>query len=136
MKKRIVVVLFFIVVFGLPIFWYLVLQIFGENKFDLPKLGLIDSTCVERDNVATLLIDSSAINNHINELNRLLEQFVDIDSNDLKMSYSINCLNNSEALLIDHLGVIRGEYLITREEMDRMLTEMDIYLLNLKGDKK
>jgi hypothetical protein len=136
MKKRIVVVLFFIVVFGLPIFWYLVLQIFGENKFDLPKHGLIDSTCVERDNVATLLIDSSAINNHINELNRLLEQFVDIDSNDLKMSYSINCLNNSEALLIDHLGVIRGEYLITREEMDRMLTEMDIYLLNLKGDKK
>ena len=38
MLRRVGVILFFVVVFGLPVGWYLFLQIFGENKFDLPVI--------------------------------------------------------------------------------------------------
>lgn len=134
MKKKILVILFFIIVFGFPITWYLILQIYGENKFDLPKLGTIQNGCISESARATLIIDSVAVQGAINEWNRLQSFISDVDTSDIRIVLGKSCQIEFAAVFIEAEGEVRGEYGFSREEVDRMITEMDIYLMNIKID--
>lgn len=130
--KRIVTILFFVVVFGLPIGWYLFLQAFGENKFDLPNLGNWENSCVVES--ATLLVDSAAVKKYPNEYKRLKKGLSDQTILTLYEFSKSSCDIMPEAVLIDHMGKIRGQYVINREEVDRILAETDIYILNYTNE--
>lgn len=132
MSRKFLVVLFFIVVFGLPVLWYFILQIFGENKFDLPKLERINNSCISQQANATLLIDSASIEGRINDWNRLKSKMSQVDSKAIDLKVNSSCNMNYSALLVERDGEVRGQYSFTREEVDRVITEIDIYLLNLK----
>ena len=135
MKRKLLVILFFVVVFGLPIIWYFILQIFGENKFDLPKLGSLNNGCISQEANATLLVDSASIEGRINDWNRLKSKMSQVDTSAVDMQLRSLCDINYAAVLVERDGEVRGQYSFTREEVDRLITEVDIYLLNLKDTK-
>ncbi|MEQ8471022.1 MAG: hypothetical protein RIC35_07550 [Marinoscillum sp.] len=132
-KKKVLVVAFFLVVFGMPLAWYLFLQMFGENQFALPEYGRYTSTCELPLNSAVVLLDEKAAERQPNErqrvINRLMElgevQFIETNMDSCKLSYEMN--------LVDHDKVIRGVYDFNREEVDRFMAEVDIYILNYQN---
>ena len=132
--RKTLVIIFFIVVFGLPVAWYLFLQTFGENKFALPKLSMLDERymIVERP---TVLIDSAVANRHPNELDAIAQK---VEENDLIYLAYFNhreC-QTSEMLFVDEEGWIRSELSVNREEVDRLLAEIDIYILNQQNESE
>ncbi|MFY0600482.1 MAG: hypothetical protein JXR03_12495 [Cyclobacteriaceae bacterium] len=131
MKRKLLVILFFIVVFGLPVIWYFILQIFGENKFDLPVLEKIEDRCIVINNQAYLQMDSLAFLGEETQLKRLDKRLKTIEPSNLRVVYSNECRPDNKISLVDEKGQLRGEYLVSREETDRLLTEIDIYLKNL-----
>ncbi len=135
MMRKLLVILFFVIVFGLPVAWYLILQIFGENKFDLPKLGTIQNGCISKNAPATLILEAR-VTKAVNEWNRLNAFLEHSNSGEIEMFMADSCNISSSAVLVESSGEVRGEYGFTREEVDRMITEMDIYLLNLKDDSE
>ncbi|MFT6865876.1 MAG: hypothetical protein ACJA08_000702 [Cyclobacteriaceae bacterium] len=135
MKRKLLVILFFIVVFGLPITWYFFLQVFGENKFDLPVLEQLDADCIALNDHTYLLLDSVKLSQNKNEAKRLSKHLSGIKQSEIQVVNGKSCLDEYEIIFVDSLGQLRGGYAISREEMDRLLTELDIYLLNLKTSK-
>ncbi len=127
-KNKIVTPLFFIVVFGFPVGWYLFLQTFGENKFDLPVIQAWDDECYnERDFVYLNVSDSVE---HPNEIARLRVK-LSVSDNIKNIEFSDNrCALNSDNYLVDEEGNVRGAYELTRLDIDRFAAELDIYLLN------
>lgn len=134
MKRKVIVVLFFIVVFALPLVWYLFLQLFGENKFDLPKIRKWDQNCLElRD--ASLLVDSAAFASYPNQLRRIEMRMSKQKSIELVGFSADGCGEVHDFFLVDREGWIRGEFDVSREEVDRLMAEIDIYVLNEFGNK-
>lgn len=130
-KKRPIVILAFVVFFGLPICWYLFLQAFGENKFDLPVLGAWDAGCI--DDQGFVLIDGASVTGMVNEKVRVrkkLESTPQLRYYELSMD---SCELSAEMYLVDEDGQIRGVFSVNREEVDRLLAEIDIYVLNLEN---
>lgn len=119
------------VVFGIPVSWYLFLQFFGENKFDLPRMGQWDTTCVTLDR-ASLVVRRGEFTDFPNQLKRTQEKLKGQNVIDLLLVDS--CDFGSEMCLVDNREMIRGKYQINREEIDRLLTEIDIYLLNVQNE--
>lgn len=134
MSKKILVVLFFIVVFGLPVGWYLTLQIFGENKFDLPILTVLEEECIEVSGQAYLVIDSLSFTDNRTEWKRIKKRLQNVEQTDIAIVSTSKCNGDNEIIFVDESGQIRGNYEISREEADRLITEIDIYLYNLKKD--
>ncbi len=135
MKRKILVVTFFIIVFALPITWYFILQIFGENKFDLPVLEPVNESCISVKNRTYLQIDSLTLVENRNEAKRLVKGLSDIKQSEIEVVYGKSCFKNYDIVFVDSVGRLRGGYQVSREEMDRLLTELDIYLLNLNTSK-
>lgn len=134
MKRKILVVLFFVVVFGLPIFWYLFLQAFGENKFDLPQMFEWDNTCAQKEASACVFVDKSELRDLPNEKRRItlkLESTPEVIVREVVMD---SCQGASEMYFVDEHGWVRGEYTLNREEVDRLLAEIDIYVLNYRNE--
>ncbi len=133
MVRRIWVILFFIVVFSLPVAWYLFLQLFGENKFVLPIISKYEvKNCEVQGPV--ILSKLLLVEENPNEFERLLKQ---LDNTSDVGFYSIDsaCTIGYDLIFLDHSEMIRGQYGSTREEIDRLLAEVDIYLLNLDREK-
>lgn len=135
MKRKILVVTFFIIVFALPITWYFILQIFGENKFDLPVLEPVNESCISVKNRTYLQIDSLTLIKNRNEAKRLAKGLSEIKQSEIEVVYGKSCFKNYDIVFVDSVGQLRGAYQVTRQEMDRLLTELDIYLLNLNTSK-
>lgn len=135
MPKKVIVVIFFLIVFGLPVGWYLILQVFGENRFDLPELELLDSKCIDVPGQAYLAIDSAHFLNNRTEWRRIKKHFKAIKQTDVTIVNNLPCNEKEGLFFVDENGVLRGEYFISREETDRLLTEVDIYLHNLKRER-
>lgn len=133
MKKKTLGIVFFLIVFGLPVGWYLFLQIFGENKFDLPKLERWDQSCMETTEAVILVSDT--FHSEWPNLFQRISSKVDgqsiftLDQIDLT-----SCNRQYPLYLIDKEGWIRGQFVASREEVDRLLAEMDIYLVNEKNE--
>ena len=133
MKRRIGVILFFVVVFGLPVGWYLFLQIFGENKFDLPVMEkYVQPNCEIQGPV--VLSKSDFVQQNPNQFERLLKS---LNNNPEIGFYSIDsaCTMGHPLIFVDEKKMVRGVYEATREDVDRLLAEVDIYLLNQQNAK-
>lgn len=133
MKRKVLVFLFFLVVFGLPVIWYLFLQLFGENKFDLPKLQKWDQTCVAVDQ-ASVVLDPDLLESSPNLYRRINAK---LEGQDIiqKLEYSSDeCATDFAFYLVDEEGWVRGQFELTREEVDRLMAEIDIYLLNKRNE--
>ncbi len=120
-------------VFGLPIAWYLFLQIFGENKFELPKITKYHQPDCEVSG-PVVLSKLDLVENNPNQFERLLKS---LNKNPEIRFYSIDsaCTMGHPLIFIDENQMIRGVYQANREEVDRLLAEVDIYLLNLQNEK-
>jgi hypothetical protein len=127
MKRRILVILFFVVVFGLPVAWYLFLQTFGENQFDLPRIERWNQECLAVNDPA-LVIKEGAFTEFPNQWKRIQAKIQSQDFVSIKMTSS--CDLTSDLYLVDEAGWVRGEFVVSREEIDRLLAEMDILILN------
>lgn len=133
MKKRALTIVIFVVVFGLPIGWYLFLQAFGENKFSLPVIDVWKNECVQSTRAA-VIIDSISASINRNEFKRIQnKKTTQGDYLDIKIVDSKKCNLEHEIYFIDALSQIRGVYDLTREDVDRLFAEIDIYILNQKS---
>lgn len=133
MLRRVGVILFFVVVFGLPVGWYLFLQIFGENKFDLPVIEKYEQPNCEF-NGPVVLSKPDFVQQSPNQFERLLKS---LNNNPEIGFYSIDsiCTLGHPLIFIDEQKMVRGTYKATREDVDRLLAEVDIYLLNRQNAK-
>lgn len=123
------------VILGLPIVWYLFLQFFGENKFDLPVLGQAGNTCFMG------LGPSVAVNEKFsklrpNELRIVQEKMTGAAGLSLHFMNFDPCNLDKDMYLIDGNGKLRGGYELSREGVDRWKVEVDIYLMNLRDGKR
>lgn len=132
-QRKIVVVGFFIIVFGLPVAWYLFLQAFGENRFDLPVFEKAVSECTVMDKKALVRLDKTVGLLKPNERQRVITKLMDIGEVELIEANSDSCKWSYEMSLVDHDGMIRGIYEFNREEVDRLMAEVDIYVLNYRN---
>ncbi|WP_258105096.1 hypothetical protein [Marinoscillum sp. MHG1-6] len=133
--KKLIVAGFFIVVFVLPISWYLILQIFGENKFDIPKFEMVADSCRIVDG-AYLQLNAELWETKRNELTRIKRRFESVSDSEMKLIMEESCLKDNAAVLVDEEGYYRGFYKASREETDRILTEVDIYLTNIEKSER
>ncbi|MEQ8238335.1 MAG: hypothetical protein RIA69_03940 [Cyclobacteriaceae bacterium] len=138
MKRKLILILFFTVVFGFPISWYLILQVFGENQFALPVIRNVEEGCISvYDRQAYLILDSSKIANNPN-LNKRITKKLEVIELDLSVNYHFKkqCDSDKEMIFVDSVGQVLGEYELSREEVDRLFAELDIYTLNVKRNER
>lgn len=130
MPRKPLKVFLLIIIIGIPVIWYLFLQVFGENKFDLTNMGRLD--CIN-DPALVLVTDSLFTTAEDNELQRIRKA-----SEQTAYSIQINayeCLKDSanQVYLFDQNRNLRGSYLLTMEDIDRFVVEFDL-LMTLESD--
>jgi len=122
-----------IIIFGVPIAWYLFLQFFGSNKFELPVLRQLDENCAS-EVPAILILQRAQTATEKNQLNRIEQN-----------PYTTPLIRNGEALVeicsfgtsdvffVNGEGGVLGEYQYNLEDMDRLITEVELfYTINAK----
>ena len=122
--------LILIIVFGVPVFWYLFLQLFGENKFDLPTLGEVEVNCIKNENRLLIFKDIESVYEQ-NLLSRIEQNKY---TSTLLISTDRGCLNSPEhdMYLVDEYGKVRGTYKFSSEDVERLMVETQL-LLELNG---
>ena len=114
----------------MPVCWYFFLQLFGSNKFSLDSAAPISADCTRFEGISILHTSDSLTSAQINHFNR-------VSFGATKRSIPLltdpadffACMNiTSDLLLVDDLG-IRGYYTMSREGVDRLLTELDILVI-------
>ena len=131
-KKRIT----FFVVFLIPVVWYLFLQLFGSNNFSLELLEPLDN-CSQGPELKILRRDLSlslAKQNYLDRVqygaeSRKIEVAVFDESFD-------DCTNQNllDLVLVDERG-LWGTYDLSRDGVERLLTELDILVLQKQYGK-
>ena len=122
--------LIFIVVFLIPVAWYLILQLFGDNKFSLTPIGSLND-CVESAEVQIIRSSDAVSIAEKNYLDRVLyyanKRSIEVLQKD---DFFFQCVNQSDAdlVLINEAGVW-GAYALSREGVDLLITELDILIL-------
>ncbi|MEO9475583.1 MAG: hypothetical protein ABJG41_08610 [Cyclobacteriaceae bacterium] len=133
MRKKFKAIIFFLIVFGLPVSWYLILQIFGENKFDLPVLEQLNEECVLINDTGYLQIDTARFAAHKTEWKKIKNQMSKVSPDLLQIVYDDRCMEGYDMAIVDEKGQLRGAFGINREDTDRLLTEIDIYINNIQS---
>ena len=132
MNKRIFKSILLIIILGVPVFWYLFLQLFGENQFELQPIRDFQSDCF-KNSVSIIVTQSPEGIDEENQLDRLVNK---VDNRQVRVLVdSLNCIPDSSAeklYLIDGTQ-LRGAYLLTIDEVDRLLVEQDLLLTLLDG---
>lgn len=122
--------LIFIVVFLIPVAWYLILQLFGDNSFSLQLKEPI-ADCIQINEIAVIRTADSI---SLAETNYLKRVEYATEQRDIKLQKRekefFNCINQSDAdlVLINEDG-LWGGYELTREGVDLLLTELDILIM-------
>jgi hypothetical protein len=115
-------------ILGLPVAWYLFLQMFGENKFELSAVGKINVNC-QCEASSIYILDTGIIFDENLQYKRLL-----IEGTDQNI---VTDLSEGMKLCFDSLGVypliltgpdnsIMGYYQLTIDDVDRVLVEADL----------
>jgi len=156
MKFKKGILLFLALLFPVCIFVFL--KFFGKNEFDVPPLYADvypegASACnvtvtlpyhIPEEERANLLSGDSLTLIHFGELTTIAEQQLKRVTNEHGKEIKLHFFPSSasrvkkcvfflkdeyDLVLVDHEGVIRGEYVLDdREEVDRLLTELSILL--------
>lgn len=112
------------IIFGVPVIWYLFLQLFGTNEFELPTLGRAEGSCVTSA-LSVQLINAPLTTEARNQSKR-------IEQNHLTKAL-INKVNQGcrfedwDLILVAPTGEIKGAYLWEIAEIDRLITEVELY---------
>lgn len=132
MSRRLLKILVFVIAFMVPVSWYLFLQLFGENKFELEVIRSLDNDCLEGINTVFLLSSSISVEEK-NELNRL-SRF--LDEQQIKLNTDSLCLTDvtTPLALVDRDKQLRGTYGLSILEIDRAIVEIRL-LLKLQEDR-
>lgn len=131
MKNKGITRLVFFVVFMIPVAWYLILQLFGSNRFELTFIDKIDPLCGSEASIVVFTKNDSLSVAEQNYMNRVKygadKRKVAVIARDKDF---FTCINQSTAdlVLVDEKG-LWGSYLLTRDDVDRLLTELDILAL-------
>ena len=119
--------LIFLVVFFIPVAWYLFLQFFGDNSFTLELKEKIDASCGTFTEVIILIKTDSISLTKQNYLQR-----VRFEANKRAVQVVLNnnifhCIDKTESdlVLLDERG-LWGSYSLSRHGVDLLLTELDI----------
>lgn len=115
----------------IPVVWYLILQLFGDNRFALDSLEIIPNGCTIHDGITVISRDDSLSIVETNYMNRVVYA-VDKRKADLKYENSeyFQCINQNDAdlVLVNEKG-LWGAYSLSRKGVDQLLTELDILTL-------
>lgn len=126
MKDKTLKLVFFLVVFGIPVGWYLFLQVFGENKFELDVIRKIDASCVLSENQFILVKKSEFNISEVNQFQRLTD-FINLQHLTLNRdSVCFDSLSQNTLLLVDRDQQLRGIYDLSILEIDRAIVELDL----------
>ncbi|MDW3192189.1 MAG: hypothetical protein R8G66_07485 [Cytophagales bacterium] len=113
-----------IIIFGVPVFWYLFLQLFGTNEFELPTLGKAEDDCIPTELTVQIIrapISTEARNqsNRI-EQNQLTKALISKDNQGCSFEAW-------DLILVAPTGDIKGAYLWEIADIDRLITEVELY---------
>ena len=117
-----------IVVFGLPISWYLFLQAFGQNQFKLSPIGIVNETC-EIGSGTLYILDTAVFDDEKTQLQRLMLQLEEKQwSYDFYIAkdHCFGGFNKYPLILVGSNREIIGHYGLSIEEVDRVLVEFDL----------
>lgn len=131
MGKKGLTRLVFLIVFLIPVVWYLFLQLFGSNSFSLSNVETIPLDCKQYDEITILSRKDSLSLVETNYMNRVIYGADKRSATLINSSQEyFDCINQSEAdlVLVNKKG-LWGQYSLNREDVDRLLTELDILTL-------
>jgi len=122
--------LLFFFVFLIPVGWYLFLQLFGDNNFNLIVKDDLPDTC-EISEISILLISDSL---SISEKNYFMRVEYGAKERSIPIIASADSIYDcikptGESLVLINKQGIWGEYSLSREGVDQLLTELDILML-------
>jgi len=121
---------------GVPVFWYLFLQLFGENQFQLPLVEGVEVACPPAGLSVVLVADSLSTDQH-NQWSRLqayfLEKKIPVETYDTLCLFAYD---KPAVLLYDPDVKLRGMYALTIAESDRAMVESDLLLTLLQKAKE
>jgi hypothetical protein len=124
--KRLIV----FVVFLIPLGWYLFLQLFGSNTYSLDSATALPENCEQFTEVTVVYTSDSltaAQTNHFNRVSfKSSQKKIELqkDSGNL-----LDCAGVVEDLILVDSDGIWGAYELSREGVDRLLTELDILII-------
>ena len=122
--------LIFLIVFFIPVAWYLILQLFGDNNFSLELQSPL-GTCLQTETIKVIHAEDSLSVAETNYFERVSyytnKRSVTLEE---KSREFFQCINQSgmDLVLVSKEGVWGG-YELSREGVDQLITELDILLL-------
>jgi len=130
-RKKGIARFIFLIVFLLPITWYLILQLFGSNRFQLNQLQEIPTACGQFQSITIILKQDSLSLTKQNYLQRVAygakKRAIEMVDADVQF---FECLERRESdiALVSEKGLF-GMYTLSREGVDQFLTELDVLIL-------
>lgn len=124
--KKLIKVSLLIIIFGVPVVWYLFLQLFGTNQFELQVLetDFLPSQCHE--GVVMLLYseerETSADKNQFNRIKQYAQ------AKGISFKPIAGCIDQPafDLFLVDQKNQLRGQYSYEILEVDRAEVEIDL----------
>ena len=105
-------------------YWYLFLQLFGTNEFELPTLGTLGQACWPSELSVIILQDPSSTTGE-NQLTRIEQNPL---TKDLLIKAKTSCSYEGwELILATQEGHVKGAYRWDIAEIDRLITEVELY---------
>lgn len=135
MNRKSLKVLLLLIIFGVPVFWYLFLQLFGENKFELPvqEISFFKKGCITSNGFYLAQKYNSL--DEKNQYNRL-KQYADSNGLTIEM-LSDTCVTDTlshKIYLVDELNRVRGSYNYSISDIDRAKAEGDLLIKLVRED--
>ena len=120
-------VAFLTVIFGVPVAWYLILQFFGSNEFALDPIRELQESC-RPESASILILRNSGTTNAENALNRIKQNSYTSSLVLEELQFEEDCdFGSYDAVFVDDGGQVLGEYRFNVEDMDRLITEVELY---------
>ncbi|MEQ9466533.1 MAG: hypothetical protein RLN88_03925 [Ekhidna sp.] len=121
----------FFIVFLIPVTWYLILQLFGDNQFALNSLEPVPDGCTRYTAITVVAREDSLSVVETNYMNRVIyaaekrKAILKYESSEY-----FSCINqiDTDLVLVNDEG-LWGAYSLSRKGVDQLLTELDILTL-------
>lgn len=116
--------------FLVPVCWYFFLQFFGNNQFSVEVVKTIPSDCGSFEEIAIVHRIDSLNPSKTNSLNRVTfranrkKVLLVADTIDL-----FTCMQKQTDVMLVSAEGLWGSYELDREGVDRLLTELDILMI-------
>lgn len=118
------------VVFLIPVCWYSFLQLFGSNQFSVEVMTELSEECDFFQGINIVHRTDSLTSSRINSLNRVIYKSTAKEISHVPDTLGFfRCIQaQADLALVSEQG-LWGTYELNREGVDRLLTELDILIL-------